>query len=712
MIGNGKVPGPKRLARLMITLVCLAGLTARLGAAEASRPAPAGIKVAGLGWWDDRQMKFSLERMLGESHGAVLRANAVEDAVFLLMSSLAREGYLRPTVQTRITLQDGRTLDFTFDHRLRTLLPRPMAAVALELKVDAGVRYVLQEVTVNGGDEIMAAEKARLFFGFGEGFLVGAADRIYNPARLKTSAGRLEDELRRRGYGRATVQPVVTAIDDTTGQVMVEVSVTPGPRWLIRSITLPTEVPAGVVLPTFGPAAGETWNAGWQQDAAEAVRQAYFAAGYPDVRVRVEPQLGEGTATEQSVHVAIGVDPGEQVRIGAVRFTGANRTREPVLFRRVRSRAGDPLDPRRIEESRHRLSRLGIFRRIDLDYEPAEEGERDVIFRLQEQPAWKAALLVGYGSYVQLRGGFELSHSNLWGSAHRSRLQLVQSIKDARGDYTYTVPELFGEELDGSVRLFGLQREEAAFQREEYGGSVTFRRRLPWVKADGRLGYTYQSLRNEDNLLGTRSVDRSQTTVSSLDAGLTRDRRDNPLRPRRGYRWFGQAELASTRLGGQVDYQRFELGGSYHTAWGRGRWLHAGMIHGVVLTMGTPNDLKLPVNKRFYPGGDSDIRGYLDGEAAPRDAAGAFIGAKTYVGMNLELEQALAKSWSVSLFFDALGTAAELADYPLGERLYSIGLGLRYQTLIGPVRLEYGHNLNPRVGDPDGTLHLTVGFPF
>lgn len=712
MSGKGETPGRMRLARLLIVLVCLTGLTARLGAAEPPRPAKAGIKVAGLGWWDNRQMKFSLERMLADSHGAVLRANAVEDAVFLLMSSLGREGYLRPTVQTRITLQDGGVLEFTFDHRLRTLLPRPLTAVELELIVDHGVRYVLQEVTVNGGEDVIEAEKSRLFFGFGEGFLVGAADRIYSPARLKMSAGRLEDELRRRGYGRATVQPVLTSIDDTSGQVVVEVSVKPGPRWLIRSITPPAEVPAGVVLPVFGSESEQTWNAGWQQDTAEAVRQAYFAAGYPDVRVRVERQLGEVTANRQSVSVAIEVDPGEQVTIGAVRFTGANRTKDSVLYRRVKARAGEPLDPRRIEEGRYRLSRLGIFRRIDLDYEPADAGERDVIYRLQERPTWKAALLVGYGSYVQLRGGFELSHSNLWGSAHRSRLQLVQSFKDSRGDYTYTVPELFGKELDGSVRLFGLQRQEAAFQREEYGGSVTFRRRLPWIGADGRLGYTYQSLRNEDNLLGTRSVDLQQTTVSSIDAGLTRDRRDNPLRPRRGYRWFGQAELAATQLGGQVDYQRFELGGSYHTAWGRGRWLHAGMIHGVVLTMGSPNDLELPVNKRFYPGGDSDLRGYLNGEAAPRDVAGDFIGAKSYVGFNLELEQALTKAWSAILFVDALGTAAELADYPFGERLYSVGLGVRYQTLIGPVRLEYGHNLNPRVGDPAGTLHLTVGFPF
>ena len=76
------------------------------------------------------------------------------------------------------------------------------------------------------------------------------------------------------------------------------------------------------------------------------------------------------------------------------------------------------------------------------------------------------------------------------------------------------------------------------------------------------------------------------------------------------------------------------------------------------------------------------------------------------------MEQALTKSWSAIIFFDDLGEAARLADYPFHEKLYSAGLGLRYQTLIGPVRLEYGRNLNPRIDDTAGTLHFSVGFPF
>ena len=99
--------------------------------------------------------------------------------------------------------------------------------------------------------------------------------------------------------------------------------------------------------------------------------------------------------------------------------------------------------------------------------------------------------------------------------------------------------------------------------------------------------------------------------------------------------------------------------------------------------------------------------------ASPRGAGGLFIGAKSYALGNLDLEQALTAKWSVVVFGDALATAAELRHYPLaGERLYSAGLGVRYQTLIGPSRVEYGRNLNPRAGDPGGTWQISVGAPF
>ena len=63
-------------------------------------------------------------------------------------------------------------------------------------------------------------------------------------------------------------------------------------------------------------------------------------------------------------------------------------------------------------------------------------------------------------------------------------------------------------------------------------------------------------------------------------------------------------------------------------------------------------------------------------------------------------------------FVDGVGFAEHLRDYPVNEALYSAGGGLRWRSIVGPVRLEYGYNLNRRGGDPHGTLHFSLGFPF
>jgi outer membrane translocation and assembly module TamA len=113
----------------------------------------------------------------------------------------------------------------------------------------------------------------------------------------------------------------------------------------------------------------------------------------------------------------------------------------------------------------------------------------------------------------------------------------------------------------------------------------------------------------------------------------------------------------------------------------------------------------------FYPGGENSVRGYQRSEAAPKEGE-KFQGAQAFILVNLELEQAFSRSLSLVLFLDAVGTASNIDEYPFDDTLSSAGLGLRYRTFMGPLRLEYGRNLNRRDFDPKGTLHFSLGYPF
>lgn len=698
------------LGWLLIFLLSIAGAFAD------GKPPVAKIEVDGLGWIENRQTANSIKRLWGERLGAELTTNQIEDAALFIASNLTPKGYQRPTINVEAVLADGSRKDFTVDTTLQTAPPPSLRAKSVHFKVDRGVRSYLKQVTIEGLD-VLKPEAGQNYF-FNEIALIGGRGaRAYSPARLARSADAIESTLRQRGYAEATVKVVDTQEDQKTGEVVAKVQVTEGARWNLNSMRFEIDGPDLVELAVIRARKDIPWSLFRGQDLAEEIRHAYFKRGYPDVRVRIETNPGPPVANVRPVEVVAHIQSGRQVGIGEVKFTGHQKTRESVLRRRVRIERGDPLNPLQLDKARYRLGRLGIFHSVDLSYEPPDGPVRDPIFTVSEVKSLEVNLMGGYGSYERLRGGVEVVQRNVFGRAHQSRIQLVQSFKSSRVNYTYSVPEIFGESIDGSAKLFGLQREERAFVRREYGGTVTLKRPLPFIGADGTIGYTYQSLRAKDSELGTRvpdeptSPDGGQIPVASIDFTLSHEGRDNPLRPTKGLRWFLQTEFAARQLGGEVNYQRIETGASYHTSWGRGRWVHGGLSHGFITTLGSP-DGRLPQNKRFFPGGESSIRGFTEGSAAPIGADGKFIGAKSYLLLNLELEQGLTKAWSIVAFTDALGEAASIRKYPFDTELLTVGLGLRYHTLIGPVRLEYGYNAKKRDEDARGTVHFSIGVPF
>ncbi|MFT3782475.1 MAG: BamA/TamA family outer membrane protein [Nibricoccus sp.] len=697
---------------LILVLALLSGLGIPQGLLSAEdKQKPAKVRVSGLGWWRDREMQIALERVLGKDRGPTLPTNSIEDAAFLLYSVLNDEGFQTPIIIIRAEGTEGKQHVYSLSETLDLTLDPGLEAKSVRFDVKTGQRSYVNQVQIEGL-HVLDKKAGEGFFMTAQTLITTKASRAYSPSRVKRGAEKLREELRLRGYLQAKVEARrVNPEKKNGGPVKLHVVVDEGPLWVVSKIEFPKADPRDVGLLASGSRTGRPWTSTLQQNFTEEIRQAYYRKGYADVSIRVRAEAAPEQQGRRAVTVFAEVEPGAEIHVGNVRFEGNEHTRPAILYRRVLSKPGDPLDPVQLERARYRLSRLGVFDAVDLHFEPPDGETRDPVYVLKEGSRYEANLLAGYGSYEQLRGGVEVRQMNLFGRAHQSRLTLVQSMKSSRGEYTYTVPELFGESIDGTARVFGLQREEIAFIRQEYGGNVSLKRPVPWLRAEGTVGYTFQALKNRDNELTTRVVDDKQITVASVDVGLVRDKRDSPLMPRRGYRWFAQVEAASDKFGGEANYERIEFGATYHTAIGRWQYLHAALTHGVITTLGT-TDKTVPVNKRFFKGGDTSIRGYQEGEASPRGPDGRFVGAKTYTLLNVEYEQVLTESWSAVLFGDGLGQAERLANYPFEERLYSVGLGIRYQTIVGPIRLEYGRNLNRRPSDPTGTYHLSIGFPF
>ena len=671
------------------------------------------ITLSGTGWWQDRALRRALSELDVSVDSSVITANRVEDAVFFVMSSVAEEGYLRPEIGARIVRQSGEELTHRFDMDFVDLLPRPLRAVEVALTVNSGVRYTFGEVTFAGDLTIVDDERARALLMPQTGLLSRTRDVFFTSGKLRAGLEQIRFELERGGYAEAKVEVMTEKRDDGSGKVDLQISIEPGPRWIIETVNFLGDADRAEDQAASNRLIGQNWTQALEQDWLERVRQSYYKDGYPDVRLFASHEMATAEGQTRAVSLQLTIEAGEQVRLGATRYAGSRAVKEVVLQRRADLTAGGKMNPVEVEEARRRLQRLQALRRVRLRYEPTSGSERSPVFDLEARDPWELSLLAGVGSYEQVRGGVELKGNNLFSRSHQLRLEAVASLKSLRGDAVYTVPEIFGESVDGNVRLFGLDREELSFQRREYGGSVGLSRRsLPWFQAEGIVDYTFQQLANDENELGTRSTDLQDTVTASMTLGLRRDRRDNPLLPREGQRWAVQVEIADGALGGEAVFQRLEAGWSWHKPWKADNWFHVGFSHGTILTLAQANDRNLPVNKRFFPGGENSYRGLQAGEAVPRDGNGELIGAKSFTMLNLEFEQAITRRFSAVLFWDGLGITARVAEFPWEDTLFAVGAGLRYNTVIGPVRLEYGHNLNPRLGDPDGTWHFSIGYPF
>ena len=451
----------------------------------------------------------------------------------------------------------------------------------------------------------------------------------------------------------------------------------------------------------------QPWTVQWEEAICQKYRNAQLRQGYPKTRVQVvaERQIRKGNTV--LVDAVVQIFRGPRIRLGQIRFRGVKHTRPSLLQARARLQ-GPWLDRTQVDRARERLSRLGVFRSIQVIYEQRGSNVQDVVFHLQEVPTTQIDLLAGFSSFDLLFGGVEIQKNNLFGLAHSMDLRLIQSFRSSVGHWTYTVPDVFWPNLTAFASVQGLYRRELSFDREELQMGVGVRQAFPKQHQEIRLRYSQELLSVNPS---TQEVMERSAWAAAWHLEWAYDARDHPLSPRHGWKVFAGVEWAEPSFGGESSYQRLEFGAGWHTGIHAGLFLHCNLWHGLVANWTDPSK-PIPMNKRFFPGGDSTIRGYQRGQASPLDRRGKQIGAESVVVGNVELERLLTRNWSVVLFTDVAGISPSLDHYPVEFVLVSVGAGIRWNTPIGPVRLEYGHNLNPRRHDPSGTVHLSIGAPF
>lgn len=675
------------------------------------------FKVRGYGLFGNRTLSRIVPLLAtGEDMRESVFSHAfLENLLLLVHARVESDGYLSPMYEIQLQGLQGQSTALQWDGRGWLQIPVHWEPQRVDLRIHRGKFHYYGDIEVEGLKAMDLNDATSYFYPGGFVFQTKGY-RPFSPAALRTSRSHLLDELQQRGYRRAKLLESEYFIDEDSGEVDVLLRIDEGRLHRVRGLEVrmkngdvPEEVDIGRT--EFK---DQLLSADWQRQQVRRVINRFYAAGYPDVASRTRVKIVEERVDDLICELIIEVDPGPRLRLGGLRFEGHGRTREGLLNRKMLIREGDWFNPLLLEESRSGIGKLGIFSRSrvvtddeDLDADP---GQRSVVMRFEENDRLSLSLLLGYSTYEMVRGGFEVERANLWGRAHRDRLRLVQSFKSSNVQYTYTMPEFFGEDLSFAVEGHALLRDEISFRREEWGSEVRLTKEFG-SRTQASVGYRLEKLDSRRFLLASDSPTRVESRVGSLQLSFSRDTRDNPLYPSSGTQFRSDVELGSQFIGADVTYQRFNFQFSYHRTLRPGLRVHGRIAHGFATTWGSdPEDL--PLNRRFYPGGVNSIRGYRSGAASPVDSAGQYIGAESYILTQAEIEQDLSPSLSGVLFIDHLFFARRISDYPGEESLLTLGTGLRYRTIVGPLRVEVGWNIERREIDPTYKIQLSLGFPF
>ena len=339
-----------------------------------------------------------------------------------------------------------------------------------------------------------------------------------------------------------------------------------------------------------------------------------------------------------------------------------------------------------------------------------------MVVSVQEAPRTTVSWGVGYSEQDRLRGSVEVTRRNLGGLGRTASVFARGSFRGSRLLANLREPWLFGRKLDSFATAFWEEERRTSFDYNRKGGILQAGRSLD-ARTSLILRYLYQDTNVYNIEVPIEELDRQYRTyaVSGPSASVVFDSRDDPLEPRRGLFVAADAQLSLDALGG-VSYLRgffqatsvrrlradlvFVLSGRRRPRVDLRRRSAAPPAAGTLLRRRRLRPARVPGRLR-RPEGRAPRTGPSTRPAATRSSSG-----------NAELRYNVTRAFQFASFVDLGNVYPEVRDVELSALRRSAGVGVRYRTPIGPIRLDWGYVLDHREGESRSKLHLTIGHAF
>jgi outer membrane protein insertion porin family len=483
------------------------------------------------------------------------------------------------------------------------------------------------------------------------------------------------------------------------------------------------------------------------QSSREAAIDELKDHGYPNPEVSVAE--APGSSDRQRV-ITYSARPGRMAYVGRIEVAGVQSVNERIVRRQLTFRRGQLFEQSKLRESQRRLYAMELFNFVNVESvgsvttEASGQGEADQIatrVTVTEGKHRKVNFGGGYGTEEKVRGEVDWRHVNFFGGARTAGVFARYSALDRGVRLNFRQPYFFSPRYSFGMSGQSWFSDEPTYTLTTIGGRATVAREFTRARTvlgprqTSVLALTYAnewdeytiteealndpSFRDELIALGLNpetGQGRGRLSALLLDAG--RNTTDNLLDAKKGYVASLHLETAGQWLGGDFDYREVSAEARYYQALGRFAVVAVRGRAGSIDASGVETNI-VPFFKRYFLGGASNLRGWGRYEVSPL-SEGLPIGGLTFTNFSGEVRLPLPRNLGFVLFLDGGNVWTNSWDFDLNDLRYDVGSGLRYNTRVGPIRLDAGWQLNPIPGllvngEPQKRsmrIHFSIGQAF
>jgi len=537
--------------------------------------------------------------------------------------------------------------------------------------------------------------------------------------QLEQDMDKLREFYQNHGYIDVEIKDVRRGRTEK-GPMIITIVIAEGPQYHVRKVTISGYEAAKEdrIRALLKMKEGSVYSPKQLRDDAKAVADAYGSAGYVDLVI-----LPEGApAGPAQIDVHYKIEEGVRSFVNRINIEGNTRTKDKVIRREVLVAPGDVFNTVRVDITKKRLDNLGYFAKVETYPEDTDiPGRKDLTILVQEKRTGSLSFGGGFSTVDQLVGFAELTQGNFdlfnWpsftGGGQKFRLRIQYGTQRKDFILTLTEPYFLDRRLALTGQLFYTEANylSADYDQRNYGFMIELRKPIN-AYMYGTLGYTLQDVDIFNVAASAPDFILSQSgsfVESKIFSSIVFDSRDNPLLSRRGQRITFSPFISGGFLGGDTQVYALDLEGSQYFHLPKDLIL---LINGEIATVNQwGSGTEVPIFERLFLGGSNNLRGFPFREVGPQEN-GEPIGGQSMARATVELTFPIIEKARGAIFYDTGFVNSGAWSFGFNNIASDVGIGIRLDLPIGPLRLDYGYPLQRDGYNGGGHFNFNVGYQF